>query len=284
MMESFIYARKLHYQSKYFFGLELAPTIKSARSLVQTAIDEAGVAQVPNAELLGVKAEATPQMLPSPASIAPANSANSTPTNREDSVPPKQERAQSMVPPSVNPGPAVPRLLLPAEWAMHPETPVPPHVSAAANTISVPISPQVIGHIRQLTDTNCLAGASIAVAQQHLTLPIMARCFPITFSRMIYSSLSITEEYEPDIEDQECELLWPGQSINGEGLGWVCLMGQAMIREYGKQYGYQGVKGVVPKPEALKPEGGAEQSPLPNIQTSTSHASTPQTHPVAVQR
>lgn len=74
---------------------------------------------------------------------------------------------------------------------------------------------------------------------------------------MVYSALGPQEEHEPDIEDEEGELFWPGQSSTGEGLGWVCLMGKAMIKEFGKAYTYKGLDGVVPKP---KPQGEAAHS------------------------
>jgi hypothetical protein len=32
-------------------------------------------------------------------------------------------------------------------------------------------------------------------------------------------------------------------------LGWVCLVGKAMIKEFGRDIGYVGYDGVVPKPE-----------------------------------
>ena len=84
-------------------------------------------------------------------------------------------------------------------------------------------------------------------AQATLNLPIMAKHFPRTFARMINTSLTVGDEHEPDLQDDECELFWPGQSITGEGLGWVCLMGMSMVREFGREYGYQGVQDVVPR-------------------------------------
>ena len=48
--------------------------------------------------------------------------------------------------------------------------------------------------------------------------------FPITFTRIIRSSLSHNREYEPDIEDEEGELFWPGAPSTGKGLGWACLV------------------------------------------------------------
>lgn len=85
-------------------------------------------------------------------------------------------------------------------------------------------------------------------SQRTLTLPIMAKHFPRTFARMMYTSLSASDEIEPDIEDEEGELFWPGQLVAGEGIGWVCTMGKAMIKEFAKGYGYVGLEGVIPKP------------------------------------
>ena len=76
----------------------------------------------------------------------------------------------------------------------------------------------------------------------------MREHFPRTFGRMIYSSLNAGEECEPDLDDDEGELYWPGQCVTGQGIGWVCLLGKAMINEYGKEIGYRGLDGIIPKP------------------------------------
>ena len=101
---------------------------------------------------------------------------------------------------------------------------------------------------------------------------------------MVHSSLLPNEEYEPDIEDEEGELFWPSGCVTGEGLGWVCLMGKAMIQEFGKDYGYRGLEGVVPKP---KPEGTgpgtpSEQQPTPPSQSQYRPAGQPSTLQAAV--
>lgn len=114
------------------------------------------------------------------------------------------------------------------------------------------------------------------MAEQTLTLPVIARHFPKTFARMIYSTLAVGDEHEPDIEDDEGELFWPGQAISGEGLGWLCLMGQAMLREFGRPYGYKGLAGVVPKPRPEDSmEGGNKAGKLGSRPGSTPHGHTP---------
>ena len=87
-------------------------------------------------------------------------------------------------------------------------------------------------------------------SQTLLTLRTLSDHFPTTFTRIIHSSLSHNQEYEPDIEDEEGELFWPAAPSTGEGLGWVCLVGKAMIKEFGRDIGYMGYDGVVPKPES----------------------------------
>lgn len=276
MIESFVQARKVvHYSRR--FEPEMDSVVKQASSQIAEAISLSDkLAADPNSGLLGVKSEPTPQMLPSPASIAPANSASSTPTNRDGSTPSStSERSSSIAPANVKPGPPVPGRLLPPQYT-HSRLPIPPHVIAVANTVTVPIGPQLIGGFKDLTSFVRQGAIAATHSQQYLTLPIMARCFPKTFSRMIYSSLTMNDEHEPDIEDEECELLWPGQGVNGEGLGWVCLMGQAMIREFGKDYGYKGLEGVVPKPEL--PEDSSSGLPIhriPQPPGSTPHGATP---------
>lgn len=273
MIEGFIHARKVAYSSRTYLDGEIDKLVNTARKSTQQAISEAESGGG-NSALLGGKPQATPPMLPSPASIVPTNSANSTPTNRDGTPSSSNTRsassASSSAPPAHEVGPAIPARLLPRPYAQiaFQGGPVPPHITAAANKVSIPVSLQIIGAIKDQTGGINAAADRLNTAQQLLTLPIMARHFPKTFARMIHSTLSSTEEHEPDIEDEEGELSWPGQCINGEGLGWVCLMGQAMIREFGKAYGYKGLKGVVPKPSVE-----SHRHHLP--QRSGPHGSTP---------
>jgi hypothetical protein len=117
--------------------------------------------------------------------------------------------------------------------------------------VTEPIGPSLVQNLKDLTSSLMAISFCLERAKQTLNLPILRRCFPRTWTRMMYSTLLPNEEHEPDIEDEEGELYWPDQCISGEGLGWVCLMAKAMINEFGKAYGYKSVDGVVPKP---KPE------------------------------
>lgn len=90
---------------------------------------------------------------------------------------------------------------------------------------------------------------------------------------MIHSTFSSHDEHEPDIEDDDGELFWPGQLVTGQGLGWVCTMGKAMIKELGKEFGYRGIDGIIPKPPNSEGEGDATTPAVPL------HASTPLSAP-----
>ncbi|OBZ68273.1 hypothetical protein A0H81_11803 [Grifola frondosa] len=95
------------------------------------------------------------------------------------------------------------------------------------------------------------------IAQRYLTISAMAKHFPRTFARMVNSTLTVQDEHEPAFDDDEGELFWPGQCITGEGLGWVALMGESMIREYGKEFGYKGMECIITKPpDAVSSSGG----------------------------
>jgi len=126
--------------------------------------------------------------------------------------------------------------------------------AAAAANVTVPITPAMAQVLKDQSGGIVAVSFGMEFSQRTLTLPILARHFPVTFARMVYSTLLPHEEHEPDIEDEEGELFWPGQCVTGEGLGWVCLMGKAMINEFGKDIGYRGLEGVVPKPKIEDPD------------------------------
>lgn len=226
------------------FG-EVDQLLRKSRSEIALAIEQKSVETV--STHLSIKTESTPQMLPSPASIVAANSANSTPTNREETPASNSERATPLSEPE-NAGPSVPPCLLPPPYSQSGHQ-IPSHITAAANSVTVPFGPQLVGGLRDLTSYLMNGSTAAAKSQQYLTIPVIARCFPNTYARIIHSTLTSTDEHEPEFEDDEGELFWPGHAMSGEGLGWVCLIGQAMIREFGRSFGYEGSKKVVPKPD-----------------------------------
>ncbi|KAF7376255.1 hypothetical protein MSAN_00040800 [Mycena sanguinolenta] len=237
MIEGFIHSRKLVYGAMRGSPVErdLEKLVGTSRAAIAAAATEAAVSSAASlASLAPNKSSPTPGMLPSPASLVP--SANSTPTNR-DGTP--SSISSTTAPPSCPPRP----------W-------LPPHISSAMENVTIPVAPRLINELKNETMGIQAAAYAMNNSQALLNLPVMARFFPTTFARMVGSSLSPNEEHEPDFEDEEGELFWPGQSSTGEGLGWVCLMGKAMIKEFGKAYSYRGLDGVVPKPRG--PEEDAE--------------------------
>lgn len=282
MIEGFIHAR-LDVYATNSIAKTLDDLQHKAKSQIHAAAENAGqLHSMPSAP----RTQSTPPMLPSPASLGAPNSNSSTPTNRDGSTstpsthhsghptaPPTAESSSSSRPPQNDYELPVPRWLLPSPYK---EIYVPSHILQAVAPIQVPVKIPFIHQLRlyhSKTVAKCLSES-----QAHLTLPTMARFFPTTFARMAYSTLSINEEYEPDMEDQEGELFWPGQCVTGESLGWVCLMGKAMVNEYGKNYSYRGIDGVVQKPDL------AADASQPHRQgTAPSHHSLPQ-RPVDINR
>jgi hypothetical protein len=196
----------------------------------------------------------TPPMLPSPASIAPASSANSTPTGRDAETP----GATDPPPPTTRPPP--------------PPSSVPNahgHASSAAQNIVVPTTVPFLSKIEDSYNQFDRARRAMSSAQSHLTLQSLAKHFPVTFKRITGSTLRQEDELVPDIEDEEGELFWPGAPTGGQGLGWVCLLGKAMIKEFGRTVGYRGYDGCV-----LKPVGGASASSSSSSLSSAASAPT----------
>ena len=174
-------------------------------------------------ELKAQQSRQTPPMLPSPASIS-NGSANSTPASR--STPSQQEIKQEPSEPT-KPPPPQPRG-------------VPPH-------ITVPVNWQTVDRYQSFTSVVKDSMECMGKAQRGLTLPILAKYFPRTFARMIHTSYSAEDEYQPDFEDEEGELYWPSQYVAGYGIGWVCHLGRSMVRELGREYGYLGQEGLLSK-------------------------------------
>ncbi|KAK7005626.1 hypothetical protein R3P38DRAFT_2794228 [Favolaschia claudopus] len=262
MIEGFIHARKVVYATALRSQVErdLDRLVVLTRASISAAATEANLSS--GATLAPNKSSTTPVMLPSPASLAP--SANSTPTNRDgtpSSTASSLSSAAAPHPVSVGMAPSnLPSSMLPSELK---HVPVAPHTAAAMESVTVPIGPRLINELKLESMAIQASAYQLSLAQLHLNLPVMARHFPTTFARMVHSTLSPTEEHEPDFEDEEGELFWPGQSSTGEGLGWVCLMGKAMIMEFGKAYSYRGLDGVVPKPKGPE-EDGRRATPLGN--------------------
>ncbi|KAF7790380.1 hypothetical protein EIP86_001335 [Pleurotus ostreatoroseus] len=167
---------------------------------------------------------ATPPMLPSPASIS-AGSANSTPAGRSTPLQKDATDPASSAPQRQNPGAPEPEL-------------VPPHLTAPINYLTMR---------NYATQSAAVHDArhAMEVSQLGLTLPVLNKYFPRTFQRMIHTSYSAADEHAPDFEDDEGELFWPSQVITGQGIGWLCHMGRAMIREFGREYGYRGAEGLL---------------------------------------
>lgn len=266
MIEAFIHGRKMTYIARTPLDADMDKLHASCKTKVLAAAIQAEQENPSglNPGLLPTKSQATPPMLPSPASIAPANSANSTPTTRDGGTPNTTASTSSNLtahlaapyPPNQT---IIPIPLLPDRLV---GVPIPAHVMAAMMDVTVTAGPQLVQNLKNQTSGTIAAAWCMTTSQNTLNLPILARFFPNTFARVIHTTLSPVEEHEPDFEDEEGELFWPGQSVTGEGLGWVCLMGKAMIKEFGKAYGYKGIDGVVPKP---KPEE-EESSGAPPIQ------------------
>ena len=202
----------------------------------QAAVD--ALAQASVSQKHGSGSVNTPTMLPSPAS---ASSVNSTPTMANRSP--------------VNPAPSNPSQ--PA-GSVPSQLPNPPQSSPSHSPSQIPtafplmLQPETVAAFRNQNLAIHAAKWCSHIASQHVSIPILMRHFPTTWARIAGSSLSADEEHEPDIEDDEGELYWPGQSQIGEGLGWVCLMGKAMIKEFGEGIGYLGINGVIRKEDVVR--------------------------------
>ncbi|KAL4074197.1 hypothetical protein V8B97DRAFT_725142 [Scleroderma yunnanense] len=273
MIEAFIRARTFYYMAKTIIDPDLDRTWAKMKSEMAALSREAEKTEMASAGTSGQhpnSSQKTPPMLPSPASIAPSSSANSTPITGSSSGTPSTsgtlEASQTSSSSSsrgshaTNPAalPLPQHLLSHVPHCLDGRTPTQTMVAAAAKA-TVSFGPAMVHGLKEQSAAIITASYCMDQAQRYLTLPIMARHYPTTFARMMGSSLAAHEEHEPDIEDEEGELLWPTQAVTGEGLGWVCLMGKAMIKELGRDIGYVGLAGVVRKPEAA-PAGA---SPLP---------------------
>ncbi|KAF9565530.1 hypothetical protein CPC08DRAFT_759449 [Agrocybe pediades] len=254
MIETFIQSRKLIYEVRGRLDVEMSKAHESMAKKISSAATTVIEGDPALAASFGLTGKATP-MLPSPSSTT------STPVNREENAStassssssnrPAQPANQASARQQPNYTGSVPFKLLP-RFIRDTSTPIPAHVMSAMQGVKEPISPQTMQNMKDLTAGTLGMSWSAYSAQATLNLPLLRRCFPHTWARMMYSTLLPTEEHEPDFEDEEGELYWPDQCLTGDGIGWVCLMGKAMINEFGKAYGYKGLDGVVPKPEPKK--------------------------------
>ncbi|PPQ93800.1 hypothetical protein CVT25_013509 [Psilocybe cyanescens] len=262
MIEAFIRGRNMYHNVRNSLDADMDKVLEGAGKKIASAAAAAVEGDPVLAASLGLLNGKAPPMLPSP------SSSNSTPVNRDEGTPSSNAaNAASRSAQAANHAAsresqytgAVPFKLLP-QYMRESTIPIPPHVMTAMSNVGEPINSTLVQSLKDLTTNYTQTAWCTQNAQQTLNLPIMRRCFPETWARMMYSTLSPTEEHEPDFEDEEGELYWPDQCVNGEGIGWVCLMGKAMIKEFGKTYGYKGLNGAVPKP---KPEEAAIADPPP---------------------
>lgn len=223
MLEAFIIGRRNH----ELVTSRLSHDAKNVGSKVREQVKA-----LQSQEEESLAAPVTPRMLPSPASIN-NGSANSTP-NHGSSTPSTNGQAPERKTAS---------FLNRRFWSAG--KPDPP---ASADQVQVPVDhftavniEDAVSYYNQLRETS-------KKAQTDLSLPVLHRAFPRTFSRVVNTSYSPEDEMEPDLDDNDGELFWPGAPSTGDGLAWVCLLGRSMIWEYGSEYGYQGFAGVVPRP------------------------------------
>ncbi|EIW82904.1 hypothetical protein CONPUDRAFT_136120 [Coniophora puteana RWD-64-598 SS2] len=270
MIQAFIHSRKLVYANRRSVDPEMRRLWDQLKAdmvdLGQAAVrDESKV----NSGQHGLGLQSTPPMLPSPASLPP-NSANSTPINNSTGGTPNtfsNNISTSATAATANSTPpiqydALSQLIvdeIKKPLGFEPKQHIPPVMVNAAAKASTPIGPSFAFSLVQQSEGIRQASNCMIHSQKYLTLSVLAEHYPTTLARMLKSSLSAHEEYEPDLEDEEGELFWPGQCITGEGLGWVCLMGKAMVQEIGRGIGYKGVEGVVPKPNPPVGEAGSAQ-------------------------
>jgi len=285
MIEAYINHRKFVYacldrrgkEGQGKEGLESTSTrlYREIERQQQAAVD--ALAQAAVSQKHGSGSVNTPTMLPSPAS---ASSVNSTPTMANRSPvnpgPPNQSQPSSSVPSQLATN-------VPQSSSTHPPSQIP-------TVFPLMLQPETITAFRNQNLAIHAAQWCSHLASQHLSIPVLMRHFPTTWARISGSNLSADEEHEPDIEDDEGELYWPGQSQLGEGLGWVCLMGKAMVKEFGKGIGYLGIDGVILKEDVIRgrdtrrtvapsnhnaPQHGQPRGPpmLPHMRHSTSSSS-----------
>lgn len=242
MIEAFIHQRKVQYAVMGHIERDLNELVKP----LPRPEDLAKAARAGSAPMLAGSSQRTPPgMLPSPAGTLGASSANSTPTNPNNGTPKNSGSGNDAatgidgINGHLATGASGPSAHLPAPV-------LPP---ALAIQLEAPVPQALLWQLKDAIEGQNAAAHCMRFAQLHVSLPALREHFPRTFGRMVFSTLTAQDEHEPDMEDDEGELFWPGQCVTGEGLGWVCLMGRAMVKEFGKEFGYKGIEGIIPKPD-----------------------------------
>ena len=173
----------------------------------------------------GSSSTQTPTMLPSPTST------NSTPVNRDEGTPNVPHGRPH--PPQLAPADVIP---LPLHLDRMPAN-ITPQCARSITSITEPINLRTAGDITEAVEGYQHICRDSPIIQKTCNLNIMRRCFPRTWTRVAYSNLRLDDEHLPDLEDDDCELFWPTNSFNGDGIGWICLLGKSMLREFGQQHG-----------------------------------------------
>lgn len=227
MIEAFMRQRLVRYRlssflelrtKEYFYEIERVTKAKQAAAEASSAKPKPTPPEksLPSPDTDAASANSTP--------VNPGNTPLNTPFNANDS---RSEDAKRGINKMASTRP--------------PESNAPPEVF-------VPVKQSYIVNTRTLLNLQSMASREMRQSEKLLSLAIMREHFPHTFGRMVCSTLSADEEYEPDMEDGEGELFWPSQCVTGDGIAWVCLMGRAMVREFGKEIGYTSLSGAIPKP------------------------------------
>ena len=235
MIHGFIHARKLRYNAGRvdFMNQRKLDVLSYAH---KTAVQRRQVErEQAMASATGQETVTGPNMLPSPCTST-SSSSNSTPLGGHGAPAPEPSTDNAHLNPST----------------------LPP------DDIVTPVNSSFLWQNKAQVIGTRAAADRLSKAQETLNLPVIAKHFPRTFARMIDTTLNPTDEHQPDFEDEECELFWPGQAVTGEGLGWVCLMGMSMVREFGREYGYQGVAGAVPRMPGDESIGYTEPAYIPH--------------------
>lgn len=245
MVEGFVRSKCMNATLKY----AVAPPVEKAQDSLTKNIALAASAASAADSSVPVKANGkAPPMLPSPASTSstPVTNDDGTPNTDASVARPQLPAPQAPARPHQYRG-SVPVEQLPAMYRENPGS-IPPHVLERMEAVMEPLTANVIGELKKTVDDYLASAKAMEAAYLHCNLPAMRRCFPKTWARMVYSTLGTNDEIEVDMDDDEGELCWPEQTMNGSGIAWVCFMGKAMVTEYGARFGYKSLAGVIPKP------------------------------------